>query len=46
MKDRVLNHHMTLTRAIQVLKPAVNASIESDRALAEARSDLAAVGAD
>jgi hypothetical protein len=41
LKDKVVTHHESLTRAIHDLKPDVNASIEATRADAEARSDLA-----
>jgi hypothetical protein len=41
LKQRVLREGMTLDRAIAELKPTVNASIEANRARAEARSDIA-----
>ncbi len=40
LKDRTVTRHMSLQRAIHTLKPGVNARIEADRALAEARSDV------
>lgn len=42
MKDKVLNRHESLSRAIHEMKPGVNAPIEAARAVAEARSDVAA----
>jgi hypothetical protein len=42
LKDRVLNKHQSLAHAIHELKPNVNATLEANRATAEARSDLAA----
>lgn len=41
LKDRVLNKHESLAHAIHQLKPNVNATLEANRATAEARSDLA-----
>jgi hypothetical protein len=41
LKDKVLERRMSLTSAIRATKPDVNAGIEAERALAEARSDLA-----
>ena len=43
LKDRVLNERQSLARAIHGLAPDVNAQLEAARALAEARSDLAAL---
>lgn len=45
LKHRVLNEGMTLDRAIAELKPNINASIEVQRARAEARSDIASLAA-
>lgn len=42
LKDKVLRRHESLARAIHEMKPDVNATIEANRAIAEARSDLAA----
>jgi hypothetical protein len=41
LKHRVLNERKTLVAAIRESKPELNAEIEANRALAEARSDLA-----
>lgn len=41
LKHRVLNEGKTLGAAIRESKPELNAEIEANRALAEARSDLA-----
>ncbi len=44
MKDRVVTDGRSLTAAIRELRPDVNAAVEADRAVAEARSDLANPG--
>ena len=44
LKDRVTAQHMTLTKAIQDVKPEVNAKVEADRATAEARSEISRSG--
>lgn len=41
LKHRVLNERKTLVAAIRESKPEINAEIEANRAIAEARSDLA-----
>ena len=43
LKHRVLNEGKTLGQAIRESKPEVSAEIEADRAVAEARSDLASL---
>ena len=43
LKYRVVTQHKTLATAIRESEPAVNAEIEAQRAVAEARSDLAAL---
>lgn len=44
LKHRVLKEGKSLTAAIRESKPDINAAIEADRARAEARSTLAAIG--
>jgi hypothetical protein len=43
LRDRVIEKDKSLEMAIRELKPDVNASIEAQRAVAEARSDIAAI---
>jgi hypothetical protein len=43
LRHRVLNEGKSLATAIRESKPEINAPIEADRAVAEARSDLAAL---
>lgn len=44
LKYRVLNEGRTLTSAIRESQPAMNATLEVERARAEARSTLASIG--
>lgn len=43
LKHRVLNERKTLAAAIRESKPEMNADLESRRAVAEARSELAKI---
>jgi hypothetical protein len=43
LKSRIVEQRQTLSAAIGELRPEVNASVEADRARAEARSDLASL---
>jgi hypothetical protein len=43
LKHRVLNERKTLSAAIRESKPEMNAELESRRAVAEARSELAKI---
>jgi hypothetical protein len=43
LRHRVIEEDKSLEAAIRELKPDVNASIEAQRAVAEARSDIAAI---
>lgn len=44
LKHRVLTERKSLARAIGESKPDLNAKVEAERAMAEARSDIAALG--
>jgi hypothetical protein len=44
LKHRVLNEGRTMTAAVKMSRPDVNAELEVNRARAEARSDIWAVG--
>jgi hypothetical protein len=42
LKDRVVRQHESLSHAIHAMNPKVNATLEANRAVSEARLDLAA----
>ncbi len=44
LKHQVVDQGESLSKAIGQLKPDVNAAVEADRAVAEARSDIASLG--
>ena len=43
LKDRVVTQRKSLATAIKELRPDINAAVEANRAVAEARSDLASL---
>lgn len=44
LKHRVLNEGKSMTTAVKMSKPDINAALEVNRARAEARSDIWAIG--
>jgi hypothetical protein len=44
LKHRVVSEHQSLAAAIHASRPELDASVEANRAIAEARSDVAALG--